>query len=405
MITPSFEDAHRAPGVMLDSHYPLGLAYLEAYLRQKGHEINVLFLNDYFYVNCALIVANHMSATKPDYVFIQMLTPNRVMGYMLIEFIHVTYPNTRIVLGGIHASVMADQLIRKFPYVMIVKGEGEIASNKILNGMWNPGTVVEGETIENLDELPFPNHALFWNQRRTTACLLTSRGCNFRCSFCVLDSISRRRVRFRSVKNVVDEIESLCATFTSLRRIWIHDDNFLLDNKRAIEICREIRRRNIRLIFICSGRIKPLSRELVQELEMTGFANILFGLESGSQEILKRCHKGITPEDAINAIELLKDSEMSATFFLIAGLPGEDDSTIDETIDLVQRMQAIKPIYYEDIGMLIVYPGTEVYKIAKEKGIIDDDYWLTDRPTPFYTAEHSLEHMYRLKDKLLAGIR
>jgi len=405
MITPSFEDEHRAAGIMSDSHYPLGLAYLEAYLRQRGHQVKILFLNDFPYVNCALISAHHIETMKPDYVFIQMLTQNRVMGYKLIEYLNLTYPDIRIVIGGVHASVMGEQILAKYPFIMVVRGEGELVSERILNGHWQPGTIMEGEAFENLDELPFPNHRLFWNSARSTACLLTSRGCSFRCSFCVLDSISRRKVRFRSPKNVVDEIESLYVGIPSLRRIWIHDDNFLLDNQRAIEICREIRRRNIKLIFICSARVKPLSEELVRELEMTGFSHILFGLESGSSEILKSCHKGITREDVLHSITLFKNSPITTTYFLIAGLPGENDRTVDETIDFVQHMQTIKPVYYEDIGMLMVYPGTEVYRIAVEKGMLNDSYWMNDGPTPYYTAEHPIEEMYRLKNRLLAGIR
>jgi len=188
--------------------------------------------------------------------------------------------------------------------------------------------------------------------------------------------------------------------FPQLSTIWIHDDNFLLSNRRAIEICNEIVNRGIKKKFICSARFKPFSVKLLKALETAGFVEILFGLESGSKKVLELCHKKIKQEDVVETISIFKNSTIKPICFLIVGLYGEDDSTIKETIHFVKKLQKIKYIYFDDIGIAMAYPGTELYEIAQKNDQIDDSYWLTDKPTPIFTAEHSQEKLLSYHTKI-----
>lgn len=192
--------------------------------------------------------------------------------------------------------------------------------------------------------------------------------------------------------------------FPEMEFLWIHDDSFFLDNQRVIEFCDEIVKRNIKLKFICSARVKPISKELIKALEKAGFVQVLFGLESGAAEILKSSHKSITKEDVVNAFKLFADSSIEVTSFLIVGLPGETIETVKETIEFIQTLQKIKYLYYEDIGVLFIYPGTEVYQIAQKAGQINDNYWLTDNCVPFYTSEHSITKLFEYKETILNHI-
>jgi radical SAM superfamily enzyme YgiQ (UPF0313 family) len=234
--------------------------------------------------------------------------------------------------------------------------------------------------------------------------MITSRGCPFSCSFCVLKSISQRIYRKRSVANVVSEIEYLIFRYPQLETVWLHDDQFFLINRRVIDFCNEIVRRGIKLRFICSGRFKPVSAEMVQALEKAGFVEVMLGLESGSPEILKKCRKMITHDDVINTLTLFKDSPIFVVAFLIVGLYGETDSSVRESYEFVRKMQKIKYLFFADISILTVYPGTEIYDIAKKAGVINDSYWLTDKPTPFFTVEHSESELVRYKNLMLDHI-
>lgn len=419
LITASFENEQRSPEIQDNSHYPMGLGYLHSFIESMGHNVITLSLNDYNTEECINIVIRNVEELNPDVVGFQILTGNRVCSFRLIEYINNKYPEIKITIGGIHATVMYEQILERYPFLTVILGEGEITVSELIDGrksledidgiaFHHNGRIIktkERALVENLDELPFPKHEIFFNETRRSGCILTSRGCPFSCTFCCLCSISQRKVRYRSVKNVVDEIEYMTKTFMGMNSIWIHDDSFLLNNKRVIEFCDEIVKRGIKKEFICSGRMKPLSQEMIKAMEKAGFKHVLFGLESGAEEILRTSRKAITKEDAIKAFKLFAKSSIKIHPFLIVGLPGETVETVIETIELFQTLQKIKYVFVgDDLGVLFIYPGTEVYEIAKRKGFIDDSYWLTDKNVPFYTAEHSKETLFKFKEMILNHI-
>jgi anaerobic magnesium-protoporphyrin IX monomethyl ester cyclase len=421
LISASFEDEWRSKVINVNSHYPLGLGYLHSYLESKGHLVNTLFLNDYEYRSCFARVKSELKQFNPNVVGFNILTNNRVSSFKLMEYIHIHFPKTKIIIGGIHTSVMYKQIINKYPFVVAVIGEGELTTAQLIDSFVGklPLGDVSGiaykkahnlivtpkrDLIPDLDILPFPKHEIFFSEGRTTACIVTSRGCPFHCSFCVLDVISRSHPRKRSIGNVIDEIELLRNSYPLLEAVWIHDDQFFLDNQRVIDFCQEIVKRKIKLRFICSGRFKPVSQDMVNWLEKAGFFQVLFGLESGSPRILNLCHKYITQADVINTVKLFKKTHIFVIMFLITGLVGETDESIKETYEFVKKVQKIKYVFYHDISILTVYPGTEVYDLAKKAGMINDAYWLTAKPTPLYTVEHSNQELMEMKNQILNHI-
>jgi len=426
LVTSSFEGISRNKiGETSEYlHYPLGLTYLHAYLESKGNFVMMAPLNHKPEEVCFSKVDKMVRDFSPEFIGFQVLTATRVSTYKLIEHIHKTYPEIRIILGGIHATVMYSQLVEKYPFILVVLGEGEVTIQELTKELKKKKPhldKVDGiayfdgkrvtrtkkrEPIQNLDTLPFPNHGHFLkDKKRTTACLLTSRGCYFACSFCCLNPELKRMVRFRSVGNVVDEIEYIYKMFPHISEVFIHDDTFFVDNKRVMAICDEIIRRKIKMNFQCSGRMNPISPEMITKLEEAGFKIVMLGLESGAREILKSCHKGITPENAINAFKLFKNSSINLKVFLIVGLPGETSETVDETIRLVKKLQKIKYISFaNDVNLLTIYPGTEVYEIAKSKGFVDDSYWLTNKETPIYTAENTYDELEEFKERISNNI-
>jgi len=356
----------------------------------------------------------------PDIVGFNVLTMNRVNTFKAIEFMRVVYPQIKIVLGGIHATLMYEQILKKYPEVIIIRGEGEITFADLLKNLdnlhnvdgiafWENDRVVlnkNRELISDLDILPFPKHSLFFEGDRTTASILTSRGCPNNCSFCCLNPISKRTVRFRSKENVINEIKYLIDKFPKLKSVWIHDDSFFLDNLRVISICEDIIKYDLhkKVSFTCSGRFKPITQDMVNWLEKANFRTVMFGLESGSNRILARCNKHITQDDAEKAIRMFVGKDIDVSLFLIVGLPGEDWESVNETCDLVTRLQKIKYMAFKDIGILIVYPGTEVYDAVKDAGQITDNYWITDKSTPLYNVEHSIATLGEYKKYILNRI-
>ena len=138
---------------------------------------------------------------SPTIIGFQLLSTNRVSSYRMIKYLHKNYPEIQLVIGGIHSTIMYKQLIKKFPFLIAILGEGEITLEELMNkqnystknlktidglAFWDDELKIVGRTkprkvIEDLDILPFPKHELFLKGNRTSACLLTSRGCYFSC--------------------------------------------------------------------------------------------------------------------------------------------------------------------------------------------------------------------------------
>jgi radical SAM superfamily enzyme YgiQ (UPF0313 family) len=408
-----------------DSHYPLGLAYLQSYLehhRPEQDEFRNLYLNNVSYEVCYDTIKSTFKEFDPDVFGVSIMTHSRVSAYRMIEYAHEKYPNAKIVVGGMHVSVMWRQMVEKYPYIVAVRGEGETCFHDLIEAydkdtpledvqgiVFHDGEKIvvteERALIPDIDALPFPKHELFVSQGKTIANLLTSRGCPYKCNFCVLDHTSLRKVRFRSGDNIADEVEQILEQFPSVATIWIHDDAFMINKARTLDFCNAIIRRGIKTQFIASARFRPISPEVVQKMEQAGFIQVLFGLESGANDVIKGMKKGITKEHVRYGLSLFSTTNLKATAFIIAGLPGETDETIGETIDFVQELQNIEYLYYDDIGVAMMYPGAEMYTMARAAGKISDEYWLTDKDVPYYTEEHGGVHSYEKLIEMKERIR
>lgn len=324
----------------------------------------------------------------------------------------------KIILGGIHASVMYHQLLENLDINAVVIGEAEetikelvprLLKNKNLGKIkgisFKRGKRIiktpDRELIHNLDALPFPSHEAFMNDKRTNICMLSSRGCPSNCSFCCLHLISRRRYRIRSYINVADEVEYIAKKFPKIKTIEFSDDTFTLVERRVIDFCKELIKREIKMKLICSARIKPFSIEMLDWMEKAGFIEVRFGVESGSREILESIHKSITPEEIIKTFKIASHAKkIKFIKFLMVGFPGENEKTIKETIELSKKLNKILPMDFFYATPLWVYPGTEVYEIMKSKKMIDDSYWMSDKPCPYYTVEYTKEELFQMSNRI-----
>jgi anaerobic magnesium-protoporphyrin IX monomethyl ester cyclase len=405
----SLADRWQAGSDRINGHYPLGLGSLHAVAERAGHQVETKYLVFETTPDCISIILETIERTKVDVLGLSVITDTRVAAFRVIEAVYERFPDIHVVLGGVHVSVMYAQILRKYPHVVAVIGEGEMTLLDLLEAFeakrdlasvdgiafWRDDKVVKTKPramIEDLDTLPMPRHDLFYSPERATGQLMTSRGCPFTCSFCVLDTVSRRKIRAHSVKRVVDEIEAILRAHPQTKQIWILDDQFFADNKRVIAVCNEIVKRGIKCDFYCQGRVKPLSREVVLALERAGFFHVTLGLESGSPKVLERCHKKITTADVERALKLFAETKIHVMVLLIIGLPGETMETINETIATCKHLQKTRYHFYSNkIQDLFIYPGTEIYEIAKAAGAMDDDYWLGDGDCPRFEVENDAE--------------
>lgn len=376
---------------------PLGLLYLAAYVKNKlNYDVKVIDAQveqlkyDGNFVNTIKLV-------DPDVVGLTVMTFTLIDVLKVVELVRITAKQLNkkitIVLGGPHASIFPEETAKLEGVDYVIVGEGEVAFLELLKALEqnqkrpkikglvyrdNEQLVNNGQSdfIDNLDELPFPARELapvnkynsILSSDRIVTTMFTSRGCPFQCSFCDRPHLGKR-FRARSAKNVVDEMEQ-CLKI-GIKEILIYDDTFTVNRQRAIDICDEIIRRDLRFFWDIRARVDTVDEEILKKLKQAGCQRIHFGVESGTDKILKVLKKGITLDQVEKTFKISKKLGIETLAYFMIGCPTEIKEDIDETIRFAQK---IKPDYAH-ITILTPYPATVIYRQALEKGIIKDDYW------------------------------
>ncbi len=299
-----------------------------------------------------------------------------------------------IILGGTLASTSYDLVLPNSEVDIAVLGEGEVTFVELLRELEEGGDIssVNGiafsdgvelcvtddrERITNLDEVPFPAYHLFDFRTylktftfpgvpdRKTVPMISGRGCPYGCTFCF--KTFERKVTYRSPENILAEIEYLYDNY-GVRGILFVDDLFVIHKKRVLEFCDKLSASKMRLKWGCLGRAGVVDEEIMEALRSSGCVWMGYGFESGSQKMLDAMKKGITVEQAEDAIRLTRRYGMICSPTFMIGVPGESRETVLETVDFFARTD----LHPTRLFITNPYPGTELYNDAIEDGLILD---------------------------------
>ncbi len=386
------------------NYQPLGLGYLAAVLEKEGIAVKMLDLVNTPFEN----VEGMIKKEKPDIVGISCnLTNLRWGSFRLAQIVKRVDPNIKVVMGGVHATAMYQQVLTNFPVDVIVRFEGELTFLELVKALESGSdlkavkgiafkseegiiTTEDRPHIENLDSLPFPAYRFFkfimYGNLKVSA-IESSRGCPYNCQYC-----SNRkywgRLRQRSVKNVVDEMEMLYSEY-GVRYFSFFDNVFTANKERVIEICKEIIRRNLDVSWECSTKVELVSPDMLQWMKKANCLRIGYGVESGSPSVLSAINKKQTRPQILQAFKMTPEAGIQAILYLLIGNPNETEHTINETIEIVR---ILKPdVMWTDLTLIL--PGTDLYEMCKRRGFIDDEYWLSKKGDCIYTAENSIKQL------------
>ncbi len=388
---------------------PLGLCYIASYVRSKGVKVDLvdctpLNISD---SNLKLII----NRLKPKIVCLTASTPTYTFALNCSKLIKSVNPDIKVVLGGLHATSLPDQCLKNTALDIAVIGEGEETLFDLVNefrkdnlnlnsvkgiAYRSNGEIIRTEPrplIENLDELPFPARDLLpmdkyrvsikWCYRTPLATMFTARGCPFQCIFCDSHTIFGRKTRFRSAENIIAEIKELVEKF-GVKEILFYDDTFTLDMNRANKICDLLIENKIDLTWCCLSRVNRVDYELLKKMKKAGCHMISYGLETGSEKMLKVINKGSTLEQAEKAIALTKKANIECNGSFVFGLPGETRETMLQTIKWVKKVNPTYAIFFRAIP----FPGTDLHKYLEENKLYNkDNSWdnyLIAFTTPLY---------------------
>jgi radical SAM superfamily enzyme YgiQ (UPF0313 family) len=401
----------RSPAVTKSGtlYFPIWLAYCVGVLEEAGYEVTftdapargldiqeVLRLGDQL---------------QPELIVMDTSTPSIENDIRVGEKLKEIHSQSFIVMVGTHVSALPEETLLKGASIdAIARREYEYTIRELASilkekrfslleeedfrkiaglSFRSNGKVVHNPDrpyIKNLDELPwvsrtYKKHLQIQDYFNPNALypmvtLITSRGCPFRCSFCVYpQTFTGRGYRFRSIEDILDEMEFVIREFPEAKSIFFEDDTLTANKKRCLELADAIIERGIKVQWTANSRI-DLDMETMLKIKAAGCRELCVGFESGDQAILNSMKKGIKVE---RMFQFMKDAREAGIFIhgcFMVGFAGETEESIKKTIDLALKLNPDTVQFYP----VMVYPGTEAFEEYKERGwLTASDYteWLT----------------------------
>lgn len=399
LVNPPFVEKYavgesRSIKAVLNVIPPLGLGYLAAVLRKEGIEVEI--------IDCTISPSQDdlirlVTEERPDIVGISATTPSFESAKMVSQNIKRISPETLIVLGGAHVSAIPEESLLEESFDLGVLGEGEVTFLEIVKAYLNDKDTrafrkIKGiafrekerviktgprEFIENLDELPFPARDLMpplKNYHPTPASyrklplgvVMTSRGCPMHCTFCDR-AVFGNCHRSRSPQNVMDEIEELIKRYGA-QEIRFFDDTFTLKEDFVFGLCDEMERRRLRFPWTCLTTVLTATCDMLKRMREVGCWQVLFGLESGDDGMLKLLKKGNTVEANRRAVRWAQEADLEVRADFIIGTPGETMKSLNNTLNFALEMN----LDYAHFNKFVPFPGTEIYHKLIDQGYAFD---------------------------------
>jgi anaerobic magnesium-protoporphyrin IX monomethyl ester cyclase len=393
LVYPPYGAVKNEPGIRaVKENYgvfpSLSLLYVAGCLEQHGVEVQVI---DIMAEGLSLDeTVDRLQRFGPDYVGYTVTTYlfHQTMSWVKAIKKKVDVP---VIAGGVHMGMYPLQTMVHDELDYGVTGEAEMTLPHLLDALRHGGDldklkgliwrtsdrtpVYNGDAplLSNISDAPWPARHLidnslyysFISKYKNFSALMTSRGCPYRCIFCEQGGL---KFRPRTPTDVVDEIE-LAVKEHGVREFDFFDSAFTIQKQRVIDICAEIDRRDLDIIWAARTRVDCVSSEMLQWMARAGCVRVYYGLESGNRNILRTLKKATDLDQAKRTIHETKDAGIDCFGYFMVGNPGETPSTVRQTI----RWSLELPLTYAQFSKVTPMPGTELYKLYLEE--FGEDYW------------------------------
>ena len=373
---------------------PLGIAYMAGVLQENNIDVEILDASaeDMDFKD----VEKELLKRKPDLVALTALTPTIGRALETAQVVKETLPDSIVVMGGYHPTFNFIETLEDENVDIVIRGEGEYIMLNLVQALENQSSLhdvkgivfedknskeivvnPEAPLIQDLDELPFPAlnllpmkkyRLLDMDTHMTT--MITTRGCPMQCSFCSSAAMHGKKIRERSVENIVDEIEYLKTNY-DIDTIAFMDDTFTLKKRKVMAICDEILKRNIEIMWGCTSRVDTLDENLLKKMKEAGCITIFIGVESADQQQLDNMCKNTTIAKIENAFKIAHKLKIRTIASVALGMPGDTKEIMNKTVKFVHKLKPNYAIY----SLATPYPGTRFYKEAFEKNLIKIKDW------------------------------
>ena len=404
----------------------LGLGYLAAAVR-KGREVKILDCIKERITPDKL--GNVIKSFKPDVFGLQCYTFDLNFVNHALKAAKAHDRGVVTIVGGPHPSAAALDMMDRFADSLDYSfaGEAEVGLAGLLSSIesgkrgfdsipglvWRESGTVRSNpksVLEDLDSIAMPawdligpenypesQHGAFFKQF-PIAPIMVTRGCPFPCTFCAGGVIAGKKVRRRSIDNVLKELTYLNKE-RGIREFHIVDDNFTMDMAYAKEFLRRLKGLNLGMTWAVPNgvRMDALDEELLSLMKETGLYIVSLGIESGSDRVLKDMKKHLTVSKIRECVGMINKAGIDISGFFILGFPGETPESIKDTIKLSCSLPLVRANFFT----YLPFPGSESYeklRSAGELGGIDWDrfYFMTASYTPKGLTRKKLKNLQRL---------
>lgn len=365
----------------------LGQLYLAASLRAAGIEVRLLDLASLYGPSGIDTLTAAIDDQQPEVLGLTLYTETALYGYDLVAALG-DRAGVRVVAGGPHATAEPAEAL-EHGFDVVVLGEGEQTLVDLVRTLRSGGDLPdvpgvawldEAGTVrtsarralpEDLDLLPSPLAVLDLCERdrygehgRTfLPPIITSRGCPGRCTFCA-NNVSGSRYRFHSTARVVEEVRGWQRR-EGATALFFQDTAFTVKRERTIELCRQLEALPAPISWVCKARCDQIDREQARAMAAAGCSAVFFGVESGSQAVLKRIGKGITIGDIERSVDVARGAGLRVYLHIMLGFPDETVAELHATSALMDRLAPLVDGFPTG-GILLPYPGSSIYRAQRE---------------------------------------
>jgi radical SAM superfamily enzyme YgiQ (UPF0313 family) len=381
LIMPAVQDLN-----LLDLHPHLGLLSLAAVAEASGHRVTIydpkrrlkkgLIPYDENLYRLAVV---EILEQQPEAIGFTTLGCSFLFVLRTAELLKRAAPGIPILLGGPHATMLADEILRDFDcFDVIVKHEAEDTFPQVLRNLpartfdMIPGIswrTAGGRTcfssgsprIEEMDRLPIVSYSHYPVEELDLDLLRVEagRGCPYDCTFCSTAQFFQRRYRLKSPARLLTELDRLHARY-GMKEFKLDHDLFTVDRKKVLAFCEAVKGRGYR--WRVSARIDRVDSELLRAMADAGCVGLYFGVETGSRRLQRVVQKHLD----LDLVEPILDEAaalgIQTTVSLITGYPDEDGSDLDASLDLLGRAFLRSPdTCIPQFHLLTPEPGTPLF--------------------------------------------
>ena len=383
------------PNINLHALMPtMSLAYIKGFINEKTeHEAKIIDLI-FHKKDWKNHLMEEIRKEKPDLIGLSVLSFNYAESLKIARCVKNNF-DIKTVFGGVHVILSPKAVIQNNEVDIVCTGEGEMVLKELLDkdlncknvrGIWykSDGQIIKNKNrklIENLGNLAFPDFNDFDLEKyfvinHNHLPIMASRGCPYDCSYCSNHALKKKLegkyVRFRSVDNIVQEIELRIKQHhkEGFKYLYFFDDTFILDKEFVLEFCKKFKEKGFDKLIKWNVNVRAdlVTDEIIKSMKGAGCYEVRMGVEAGNDYIRNKVYKkNTTKEQIFDAFETIKKYGLQLRLYFIIGAPHETVDMMKESLDMAKQSLADEAFF----SLLYPLPGTKIKKICEKENIIE----------------------------------